>query len=562
LEGRQAGLGGVRFGRMRISDLLQLSGVGTPKRSPAGVKPTGDNFLPLEGFMEGELRWEAVGLDPTSWRGVLKLEQLELRARGNNGNRSWLVLRNQELFIAELTRRQARIRQARLGNADAAFDVSGAVTFDSRQPFDLRLKGSVNLAMLGGLDRDLQVTGKALVDAVLRGSFQQPDLYGRLELQDVSLNYGDLPNGLDKVNGTILLYRDRATIEKVSGESGGGKITLEGFLNFSAATSFWLQLTGRDVRVRYPEGVSSTVNLALALTGSLAQSVLSGELSITRAAFHPQADLGSMLARSDWTPQIAPRHPLWANMRLDVRIRTPAQVRVETSLTRSLQVETDLRLRGSPLRPALLGRALVSQGEVLFFGNRYSIQTGEILFADPSRIEPVVNLNLETKVRGVEVTLNISGPLNKAAVSYRSDPPLPFSDIVALLATGRAPSTAPGLVGTRSEFAQHWEQAGAGALVSQAITSPLAGRLQRFLGVSRLKIDPTVRGIENTPAANLTLEQQIGPDITLVYITNLARAQQQTVRLEWDFTRNFSALAVREANGFFGVDFLYKKRFK
>jgi hypothetical protein len=34
------------------------------------------------------------------------------------------------------------------------------------------------------------------------------------------------------------------------------------------------------------------------------------------------------------------------------------------------------------------------------------------------------------------------------------------------------------------------------------------------------------------------------------------------VRVEWDFNRNCSALAVRDENGLFGIDFQYRKRFK
>ena len=42
---------------------------------------------------------------------------------------------------------------------------------------------------------------------------------------------------------------------------------------------------------------------------------------------------------------------------------------------------------------------------------------------------------------------------------------------------------------------------GASALLGQAIASPVTGRLQRFFGVSRLRIDPTLPGVENNPQA-------------------------------------------------------------
>ncbi|MCS7316029.1 MAG: translocation/assembly module TamB [Bryobacteraceae bacterium] len=545
------GQASLRFGRLRVTewlDRLNAKGERQPSRPPVEI------------FAAGKLDFHVASLGNRLWKALLELDAIELRPRVA-GKISAFSLVSPEPWIVELGPGEARIGRARLAGRKTELELTGSFRFPSRYPLNLRFRGAFDVEALQDLDPDLRTGGQVLLDATLRGTLERPDLYGRVELRDAFINYRDLPNGLDKINGIVFLYRDRATIERLTGESGGGKVSLQGFVALGEAPGYWVQLRASDVRVRYPEGLSSTMNAVLALSGNGTQGVLTGELTLTRAAFHPQTDLGSMLVRSAQRPE-RPSHPLFENVRLDVRIRTAPQVRLETSLTRSLQAEADLRLRGTLLRPALLGRALISQGEILFFGNRYSIDSGEILFVNPSRIEPVVNLHLQTRVRGVEVTLNINGPLNKTTVTYRSDPPLPFSDVVALLATGRAPSTAPGLSAARSEFAQSWEQAGASALVSQAITSPLAGRLQRFLGVSRLKIDPTVRGIENTPEAHLTLEQQITPDVTLVYITNLARAQQQTIRLEWDFTRNFSALAVREANGLFGVDFLYKRRFK
>lgn len=103
---------------------------------------------------------------------------------------------------------------------------------------------------------------------------------------------------------------------------------------------------------------------------------------------------------------------------------------------------------------------------------------------------------------------------------------------------------------------------GANTLISQAIATPVSSRLQRFFGVSKLKIDPMLTGLEGTPQARLTIEQQISPNITLTYVTNLTETQQQIVRLEWDFSRQWSVVAVRDANGIFGIDFNYKKRFK
>jgi translocation and assembly module TamB len=160
------------------------------------------------------------------------------------------------------------------------------------------------------------------------------------------------------------------------------------------------------------------------------------------------------------------------------------------------------------------------------------------------------------------VILTVSGPITKLNLTPRSDPPLEFSQVVALLATGSAPSSDPTLAARQTNSNQSFTQLGASALIGQVVANPVSSRLQRFFGVSRLKIDPQLTGVENNPQARLTLEQQVTKNLTFTYITNLSSSNQQIVRVEWALDRQFSVIAVRDENGLFGIDFLYKKSFK
>jgi translocation and assembly module TamB len=249
-------------------------------------------------------------------------------------------------------------------------------------------------------------------------------------------------------------------------------------------------------------------------------------------------------------------------MQFDVRVETAPNARFETSLTRDIQAEAEMRLRGTAYRPVLLGRVLINQGEINFMGNRYTISRGEISFLNPVRLEPVVNLDLETRVRGIDVTMTFTGPMDRLNVAYRSDPPLQVQEIIALLAVGRAPTSDPALLAQQSQRDQSWQQIGASTLVGQALAAPVADRLQRFFGVSRIKIDPKLTGLGNNPEAQLTLEQQVSKDITFTYVTNLAQEQQQLIRVEWNLNRQWSILAVRQENGLFGIEFQYRKQFR
>ena len=147
-----------------------------------------------------------------------------------------------------------------------------------------------------------------------------------------------------------------------------------------------------------------------------------------------------------------------ANMNLDVRIQTAPDVALQTSVAKSIEGDASLTLRGTATNPALLGRINITQGEMVFFGNKYSINQGSISFFNPARIDPILNIDLETKTRGVDVILTVAGPMTKLNVSYRSDPPLQFADIVALLATGRAPGdpTLSGAEYGRAGFPAIW----------------------------------------------------------------------------------------------------------
>ncbi len=174
-------------------------------------------------------------------------------------------------------------------------------------------------------------------------------------------------------------------------------------------------------------------------------------------------------------------------------------------------------------------------------------------------------MDLSTRVRGINVDITFSGPLNKLNFSYRSDPPLEASDIVALLAVGRTPSAVGPFVNSQAATNINNSYLGVGdgnnSLLAQAI-APNSNRLQKFFGVSHIKIDPQLTDVTIVPQARLTLEQQVSSDVTLTYITNLAVANQQIVRVEWDFSRKWSAVALRDENGAFSIDFQYRKRFK
>jgi len=251
------------------------------------------------------------------------------------------------------------------------------------------------------------------------------------------------------------------------------------------------------------------------------------------------------------------------NMRLDVRIRTSPAVAVQASLAQNIQADADLRLRGTVAVPGMLGRINITSGNLVFFGTKYTVNQGAVSFFNPTKIQPILNVSLETVAKGVDVVLTVTGPIDNMKLTYTSDPPLQFQEIVSLLAAGRTPTSDPTLLANQpTPPAQSYQQMGESALVSQAIANPVSSRLQRVFGVNQLKIDPTFTSGSELPQARLTLQQQVASNLTFTYVTNLSNTNSQIIRIEWALNPQWSAIATRDENGRFGIDFFYKKQFR
>lgn len=557
LEGEYPGTAAVTFSRVDLGalrDWLQVSSSGSS--------------LPLTGFAEGQVRIDGPLLQPRTDRAELRISSLEITGEGPTAPRpastpASLTLRNSGPLVATMVNSVVTVNSAHLVGHDTDLNITGKASLFEKNQLDLRVNGRLDLGIVRDFYRDLSASGTVSADATVRGTFDTPQLTGRIAFQNAAFQVSDLPNGISNANGVILFTGDRATIQSFTGETGGGKITLFGFAAYSGGPLvFRLRARVDQVRIRYPEGVSTVANAVLTFTGTTDQSMLSGTVTVLRTGFNPQTDFSSVIASSAQpvrTPSA--RSGLLGGMGFDIQIQTAPDIQVQSSLTQDIGMEANLRLRGTFSNPAVLGRINVTQGQVIFFGTRYNINQGSIAFYNPIRVEPVLDIDLETKARGVDVTLTVSGPLGKLNLTPRSDPPLQFSEIVALLATGRTPTNDPTMLAQQATAPQSWQQMGASALLGQAIASPVTGRLQRFFGVSKLRIDPTLPGIEYNPQARLTLEQQVTSDITFTYITNVTNSNPQVVQVEWAFAKQWSVVALREENGMFGLDFYFKKRF-
>jgi len=325
--------------------------------------------------------------------------------------------------------------------------------------------------------------------------------------------------------------------------------------------NFNLTAIGKDVRLRYPPGVSSMASAELHWQGSKSASTISGDVLVTRLAVTPGFDFSSYLERSRQSGSITPANSPLYNIKLDVAVHTAPELQMKTTVAR-LSGDANLKLRGSIARPSVLGRADILEGDATFNGIKFRLERGDITFANPVAIEPQVNLQATTHVRNYDLDVTVTGTPDRLNVNYRSEPPLPKSDIIALLALGRT-----------TEESEQLQQSGQSAfsdvasslIINQAINSAVGNRMQKLFGVSRIKIDPQGYTTETNPTARgpqITIEQEFANNLSLTYSTNVSQSAQQIIQGEYYFNRNLSVQGTRDQNGVVSFDVRMRRRKK
>jgi translocation and assembly module TamB len=447
------------------------------------------------------------------------------------------------------------VKHFAMSSADTEVKVAGSVGLAGDRQLQLQANGSINIALLQAINPELTSSGKAIIDVQVRGTISQPLITGNVEVANVSVSDIDLPAALADLNGALVFNQSRLEIKKLLGHVGGGTVEFAGYMSYANGLNFNMTSQGSDIRFRY-SGLSVTANQELKLQGTPRNATISGDITITRFAQIPSADLAAAFANTS-APVPDATSPL-KNLHLDIHVRSTPELMVQTSLAK-LSADADLRLKGTALNPVLLGRVNVAQGDFKINGQKYYLERGDLTFANPVRVDPVMDVEAKTRVRDFDITIGLHGTMQRLSTTYRSDPPLSSEDIISLLTLGR----------TQQDYGQATGSGGANlgeatgnAVIGAAINQLVSNRVSRLFGVSAIRINPAAGGPDNNPNARLTVEQQVSSNVTITYITNLARSAQQVLELEYNVTRDYTITAIRDENGVVSFDLLIRKRRK
>jgi translocation and assembly module TamB len=519
-------------------------------RAYFGAQLTGHSAVGGTVTMNGPLR------DPKQWRINGNISDVALEAE-------YVKLHNQGPLHFAYAEQMAQIDRLHLVGDSTDINGGGTIHFAGARELDLSADGQIDLKLLSSMNPNISASGSSSIHLSIGGTLNDPQPQGTIQIKDAAFNYASLPSGLSEMNGSLAFTLDRIHIQQLTARTGGGTLDLKGDATFfNRELNFNVTAVGKDVRLRYPPGVSSTADAELHWVGNRSSSTVSGEVMVTKLAVTPGFDFGSYLERSRHAVVLAPTDSPLYKIKLDVAVHTAPELQMKTAVAR-LSGDADLKLRGSVARPSVLGRADILEGDATFNGIKFRLERGDITFANPVTIEPQLNMEATTHVRNYDLNVQVTGTPDRLNVNYRSEPPLPKSDIIALLALGRT--------GTESEQLQ--QQSGqvpftdeaTALIINQALNQTVSSRMQKLFGVGRIKIDPQGLTTETNPTARgpqVTIEQQFANNLSLTYSTNVSQSSQQIIQGEYFFTRNVSAVGTRDQNGVVSFDLQIRQRKK
>ncbi|HUP46247.1 MAG TPA: hypothetical protein VM779_12120, partial [Thermoanaerobaculia bacterium] len=177
--------------------------------------------------------------------------------------------------------------------AGSVFAVTGFAEITGDRRLDLSAEGTIDASLLQIFVIDMRAEGMLNLAASVRGTLSAPVITGTAEMQDAQMKFAGFPQLIDDIHGTLRFRGDRIDIESVRATVGGGEVLAGGHITHSGLTPERIQITlqGREVALRYYEGLTVESNFSLQVTGEIERMLAQGEVNVTRAVYSRDFDL-------------------------------------------------------------------------------------------------------------------------------------------------------------------------------------------------------------------------------------------------------------------------------
>lgn len=512
----------------------------------------------MSGWSDGELVLEGPLARVAAWKGRADLTHLELLgptfgARLEaptrldlQGNGKWLFAPSAPMVVQ--------------GEAGGRMNLSGG--FSAWGPdagtLDLLFEGSADLNALEVIDPDLVASGTVTGRFLVRGTFSHPEVSGFARLSNGRVRDLTLPEAADELEGEFFASHGTLTVNRLSGRFGGGFLQAKGQIQFDGwvPDQFHLDLSGRNVAMSRPRGMTGRYDADVSLGGSFKEPEIRGTVTMLAGLWTRPLSLTSMPWQRART--IEPTGAIagwWSRLALKVKVLADGSLSVRNDLAR-LELSLGLDISGTWNQPLLAGTAVVLEGGKMTFRDlEYEIQSGQIVFDDPRGRPTRLRMVADTEINPYRIRLDLDASTEKVDFQLSSSPALSQTDILALLLTGQTVTdSSTGSSNVASEDAAAVFGSELGELI-------LSGPARRFFGLTRFQLSPVRAGSDARPTARITVGRRVDEKTTVIYSRDLSGEGRDLYWIERELGRSTRFSLGREELGGTSVGLRWLFRF-
>lgn len=343
------------------------------------------------------------------------------------------------------------------------------------RPFRLNLKTTeIDLALFSDFVEEIRgLSGKTEAEVTLDNTLSDIRANGSFSILDAGFSIPEIGTSYRNLNLLLLLEEDRIKLETLQMRSGQGRLTGQGYLSFVNDllptdeqsgidfTDLSLNLRTENFPLISNQALDLLINSNFRINGSIAEPHLAGNIAIARG----RVNIDKLLDYSAFEsverpllveareklhkpPETLPdieREALFdlQNLRGEVSLVFPRNFWVRSS-DMNIELSGDLSLLIDGDEFELFGSVNTLRGFYIFYGKRFRIESGEILFTGGREIDPLLSLRAVYSFRGADMTrknlrLILSGTLDQMDIAFElNNQPIEETDAIAYIILGRS----------------------------------------------------------------------------------------------------------------------------
>jgi translocation and assembly module TamB len=287
--------------------------------------------------------------------GTAQIDQFKVTLEG-------MPLTSKGPIRASLNDGVVKLNQLEIDAEDTTLVAAGTADLLGDGGMNVQAHGGINAKLAQSFNTEISSSGHIDFNLTAQGALKTPDLEGQFNFKDVNLAYQAIPNGISHLNGAMVFNQDRLELRNLVGITGGGTVTLGGFLIYQQGIFGDVTVALKNTRFRYA-GLSSSADANLRLYGTQSAMTLSGNILITRFLVGQNVDFAALTGGAGAVSPPPDPNAFGNRVRLDVHITSAPQMDFQNSFAQ-IAGSVNLRIRGTAAQPAVLGRINISDGNL------------------------------------------------------------------------------------------------------------------------------------------------------------------------------------------------------